>query len=89
MSDPFIIAPTVHAIVANSGGKTSGFNLYEHLKANGWSLPSNAACLFNNTGWEHELTLDFLAEQERRWQVPILMLEFTRRPATAGELKSR
>lgn len=84
MVDPFkITSPT---IVANSGGKTSGMNLWLHLQANEGKLPECSRCLFNNTGWEHELTLDFLAEQSRRWDVEILMIEFTRRKATAEEL---
>jgi hypothetical protein len=84
--NPFIIPPDVHTVVANSGGKTSGFNLHKHLEANGGTLPANAACLFNNTGWEDERTLAFLAEQERRWSVNIIIIEFTRRPATPEEL---
>lgn len=60
---PFFIVPGTYAVVANSGGKTSGFNLHAHLEANGGALPSNAACLFNNTGWENVQSLDFLSEQ--------------------------
>ena len=81
---PFRIAgPTV---VANSGGKTSGYNLWLHLRANGGGLTELGRCVFTNTGWEHPLTLDFLAEQERRWGVEIVWLEFEWREATPGEL---
>ena len=81
---PFLI--TGFTNVANSGGKTSGYNLWLHLQSNGGGLTNNGCCVFTNTGWEHPLTLDFLAEQERRWSIPIHWLEFTRRPATAEEL---
>ena len=84
MKDPFKI--TGHTLVANSGGKTSGFNLHLHLESNGGTLTEYGACGFNNTGWEHKLSLDFLAEQERRWGVAINWIEFTRRPATAAEV---
>lgn len=88
MSDnPFAI--TGHTIVANSGGKTSGYNLWRHLQANGGTLTDKGACLFTNTGHENSKTLEFLAEQSRRWQVTILMAEFCRIPATADELEAK
>lgn len=86
-TDPFAI--TGHTIVANSGGKTSGYNLWLHLEANGGTLTDKGACLFNNTGLEHRKTLDFLAEQSRRWGVEIIVIEFTRRPATGEELAAK
>jgi hypothetical protein len=85
--DPFEI--TGHTVVANSGGKTSGYGLWRHLQANGGTLTHNGACLFNNTGWERRESLDFLAEQSRRWGVEIVVCEFTRRPATVAELASK
>jgi hypothetical protein len=84
LTDPFKI--TGHTVVANSGGKTSGYSLWRHLKANDGTLTERGRCVFNNTGWEHELTLDFLAEQEQRWGQKIIWLEFCRRPATPEEL---
>lgn len=84
MTDPFkIVGPTM---VANSAGKTSGFNLWKHLQANGGTLTDTGRAVFTNTGWEDRRSLDFLAEQERRWAVDIVMLEFCWRPATEGEL---
>ena len=74
------------AVVANSGGKTSGYNLWLHLEANGGTLTDAGRCVFTNTGWEHPATLDFLAEQERRWGVGVAWLEFEWRRATADEL---
>jgi 3'-phosphoadenosine 5'-phosphosulfate sulfotransferase (PAPS reductase)/FAD synthetase len=84
VTDPFKI--TGPAVVANSGGKTSGFNLWKHLEANGGSLPECARAVFTNTGREHPATLDFLAEQERRWGVRIVWLEFCWRTPAAAEL---
>lgn len=87
MADPFLITgPTV---VANSGGKTSGYSLWRHLQANGGTLTDRGGCLFNNTGWERRETLDFLAEQSRRWGVEIVVIEFTRRPATPEEIAAK
>jgi hypothetical protein len=85
MSDPFVITGRP-AVLCNSGGKTSGYNLRRHLDANGGTLTGRGVCVFTNTGWEQPATLDFLAEQGRRWGVDIVWLEFCRRPATAGEL---
>jgi hypothetical protein len=84
MTDPFII--TGHAVLGNSGGKTSGYNLRRHLDANDGTLTNKGACVFTNTGWEQAPTLDFLAEQSRRWGVEIVWLEFCRRPPTPEEL---
>ncbi len=76
-----------HTVVGNSGGKTSGYNLWLHLQANGGTLTDCGAAVFTNTGWEHPQTLDFLAEQERRWGgYQLVWLEFCRRAATVDEL---
>lgn len=84
MTDPFVIDGFTN--VANSGGKTSGMNLFMHLEANGGTLTDKGRCIFTNTGWEHPQTLDFLCEQERRWSVKIDWIEFCRRAATDDEL---
>lgn len=86
MADPFKIVGLRPVVVANSGGKTSGYNLWLHLEANGGALPDAARCVFTNTGWEHPATLAFLCEQERRWGVEIVCLEFCWKPATPAEL---
>lgn len=84
MNDPFKISgPT---ILGNSGGATSGMNLFLHLEANAGTLTDNGRCVMTNTGWEHRLTFDFLEEQERRWGCEIVLLEFEWRPATSEEL---
>lgn len=88
MNSPFHIDPSGRpVIVANSGGKTSGLNLFKHLEANGGRLPQNARAVFTNTGWERNETLDFLSEQERRWGVEVVMLEFEWREAATEELR--
>lgn len=84
LNNPFAI--TGYTNVANSGGKTSGMSLFMHLEANGGTLTDKGRCVFTNTGWEHEITLDFLAEQERRWGQKIEWIEFCVRHATFDEL---
>jgi 3'-phosphoadenosine 5'-phosphosulfate sulfotransferase (PAPS reductase)/FAD synthetase len=37
--------------------------------------------IFENTGREHEATLDFVHEVEAQWDVPVIWLEYTRVPA--------
>lgn len=65
------------AIIQVSGGRTSGFMLRQILDAHGGTLPDNVTACFQNTGKEHEATLVFLREMQRRWSVPITWLEFT------------
>ena len=65
------------AIIQVSGGRTSGFMLRQILDAHGGTLPDNVKACFQNTGKEHEATLVFLREMQRRWNVPITWLEFT------------
>lgn len=65
------------AIIQVSGGRTSGFMLRQILDAHGGTLPNNVKACFQNTGKEHEATLVFLREMQRRWGVPITWLEFT------------
>jgi hypothetical protein len=87
VNDPFkITGPT---ILGNSGGATSGMNLFMHLEANGGALTDFGRCVMTNTGWEDRRTFDFLAEQERRWNCEIVVLEFEWRKATAAELEQR
>ena len=54
-----------------SGGRTSGMLLYRMLEAYDGRLPANVRAVFANTGKEHEKTLAFIREMQRRWQVPI------------------
>lgn len=68
------------AIVSFSGGRTSGYMLWKILEANGGELPRDVKACFQNTGREHDRTLDFVGEVERRWHVVIHWLEYMRRP---------
>ena len=54
-----------------SGGRTSGMLLQGMLEAYDGRLPANVRAVFANTGKEHEKTLAFIREMQRRWQVPI------------------
>lgn len=75
--------PAGNVQVAFSGGRTSGYMLKQLLLANG-GIPDRAVVTMQNTGKEMRETLDFVWEVERRWQVPITMLEY--RPAGACPL---
>lgn len=73
-NDPFIV-PEGHVQIAFSGGRTSGYMLHRVLEANG-GLPDRCIVTFQNTGREMPETLDFVAEVGRRWDVPIVWLEY-------------
>ena len=45
------------------------------LDAYGGRLPPNVRAVFANTGKEHEKTLLFVRETERRWHVPVAWVE--------------
>ena len=61
--------------IAFSGGRTSAYMLRKILDANG-NLPDRVQVTFQNTGREMPQTLDFVAEVGRRWDVPIVWLEY-------------
>ncbi len=61
--------------IAFSGGRTSGFMLWNILQAHGGSLPDGVVATFQNTGLEHEKTLEFVRDIETNWGVPITWLE--------------
>ena len=73
--DPFKI-PTP-ALVSFSGGRTSGYMLYQILKAYKNKLPKDLYITFANTGKEMPETLDFINQCEEKWGVNIHWLEFT------------
>lgn len=64
------------AIISFSGGRTSGYLLWCILQAYDGVLPGNIYVCFCNTGLEHPLTLEFVAEVDRRWGVRVIWLEF-------------
>ena len=63
------------AVVAFSGGRTSGFMLWHVLNAHG-GQPDDLKVCFQNTGLEHAATYAFVRECGRRWAVDITWLEY-------------
>lgn len=76
---PFDLPPNPYPLlIGTSGGRTSGYQLrryIDHLGPGVVNGPRVAVC-FTNTGEENERTLDFLHEQESRWGVNIVWLEY-------------
>lgn len=64
------------AIVAFSGGSSSGFMLWNILQAHGGTLPEDVVPVFANTGLEHPKTYDFVQTCEENWKVKIRWVEF-------------
>lgn len=67
--------PPGNVQIAFSGGRTSAYMLHCIQIANG-GIPDRAVVTFQNTGREMPQTLDFVAEVGRRWNVPIVWLEY-------------
>ena len=65
------------ALISFSGGRTSGFMLYQIIAAHSGALPDDVAVTFANTGKEREETLRFVHECETRWNVHVHWLERT------------
>lgn len=74
MFNPYKI--TGPAIIAFSGGSTSGYMLYKILQAHDGKLPSDVFVVFCNTGLEHEKTYDFVNNCQNQWNVEINWIEF-------------
>lgn len=64
------------AVIAFSGGRTSGYMLHEILRAHNWVLPEDVVPVFCNTGKEHDATLDFVQACSTHWCVPIRWVEY-------------
>lgn len=64
------------AVIAFSGGSTSGYMLYKILEAHNFLLPRDIIVAFANTGLEHEKTYDFIEKCSVSWGVKINWLEF-------------
>jgi 3'-phosphoadenosine 5'-phosphosulfate sulfotransferase (PAPS reductase)/FAD synthetase len=69
----FITGP---ALISFSGGRTSGFMLFQILWAHGGVLPADVHVTFANTGKEREETLRFVHECATRWGVRVRWLEW-------------
>lgn len=64
------------AVVAFSGGATSGFMLRQILDAYDGALPKDVVPVFANTGLEHPKTYNFIRECETRWGVEVHWVEY-------------
>jgi len=63
------------ALISFSGGRTSGFMLYQILQAHNGKLPEDYFVVFANTGKEVPETLDFINDVSEKWGVDIFWLE--------------
>jgi 3'-phosphoadenosine 5'-phosphosulfate sulfotransferase (PAPS reductase)/FAD synthetase len=63
-------------VVSFSGGRTSGFMLWNILQAFGGTLPPYVHVVFCNTGRERPETLDFVERCSQRFGVKIAWLEY-------------
>ena len=71
------------ALISFSGGRTSGYMLYQMLQAYEGTLPDDVYVTFANTGKEMPETLDFVRDCGEHWGVKIHWLEmriFDERP---------
>lgn len=75
--DPYLIEGP--ALISFSGGRTSGYMLYQILQAHGGTLPDDVHVCFANTGKEREETLRFVHDCGTRWNVDIVWLEWQSR----------
>lgn len=73
-------------VISFSGGQTSGYMLWR-LKEADPNFLDNYLTIFENTGKEHDATLDFVHEVETRWGIPIIWLEYCRVPARSIPLE--
>jgi 3'-phosphoadenosine 5'-phosphosulfate sulfotransferase (PAPS reductase)/FAD synthetase len=75
MGNPYLL--DTPAVVSFSGGRTSGFMLWNILQAFGGTLPDDVKVVFCNTGKERPETLDFVERCSQQWGgVPIVWLEY-------------
>jgi 3'-phosphoadenosine 5'-phosphosulfate sulfotransferase (PAPS reductase)/FAD synthetase len=73
MNNPYKIEGP--ALISFSGGRTSGFMLWNIIQAHGGTLPKDIYVTFANTGKEAPETLDFVHEIGQKWGVKIHWLE--------------
>ena len=73
MFDPYLINQP--AIIAFSGGRSSGYMLYRIIQAHGGKLPPDIHVVFCNTGKEMPETLDFVRDCGELFNVHINWLE--------------
>ena len=75
MRDPYKIDGP--ALISFSGGRTSGFMLWNILQAYNGKLPKDIWVVFANTGKEAPETLDFINDVSEKWGVHINWLELS------------
>jgi len=63
------------ALISFSGGRTSGFMLWQILQAYEGKLPDDIHVVFANTGKEMPQTLDFVRDCEEKWNCKIHWIE--------------
>jgi 3'-phosphoadenosine 5'-phosphosulfate sulfotransferase (PAPS reductase)/FAD synthetase len=71
------------AVVAFSGGRTSGYMLWHILDAFEGKQPDDLKVCFQNTGLEHDATYQFVKDCAKHWGVEITWLEY----ATGADAK--
>lgn len=69
-------------VVSCSFGQTSGYMLHKLIWGNRRCFSKDFLVVFENTGKEHDKTLEFGHQIETRWGIKINWLEYTRVPAT-------
>lgn len=82
MTSPYLL-PAGHVQIGVSAGRTSGMMARMLQEANGGLPEDRVALSFQNTSREMNESLDFLADMESRWGLPITWLEY--RPKTPLE----
>tara|TARA_R100000655_G_scaffold77616_1_gene116839 strand:+ start:6 stop:833 length:828 start_codon:yes stop_codon:yes gene_type:complete len=65
------------ALISFSGGRTSGFMLWNIIQAYNGKLPNDVHVVFANTGKEAPETLDFVNDVSKKWEVHINWLELS------------
>jgi hypothetical protein len=63
--------------ISFSGGQTSGYMLWKLLQQYP-DFDKRFTVIFENTGREHDATLDFIRDVEKYWSVPVVWLEYCR-----------
>jgi 3'-phosphoadenosine 5'-phosphosulfate sulfotransferase (PAPS reductase)/FAD synthetase len=76
MINPFKIDENENVVISLSGGRTSGYLLYNVIKANN-GIPDNCKVIFQNTGKEKEATYNFIKEIGINWDVKVIWLEYS------------
>ena len=80
----YLLPDTYPVVISFSGGRSSGLMLVNILKAYNHKLPDHVYVVFSNTGGEHNATLDFVHEFEKRYDLDIHWLEFYRDDSRKG-----